>query len=155
MILRRVQNCRILLRRQCSIRQNRPHLILGNALAKLFSRIIQFGWSVPFVINSTGMKSHMCNILTDHWSGEQLCYYLCSIWHIFSFSEYLESGCVPRDPNLSALRSYSGTFLEKVSSFRTEYCSHLASSNCEGFDADRLQSLQQFLLTKGSTVSDN
>ncbi len=43
------------------------------------------------------------------------------------------------------LSRYEGTLIAKAKQFVTTYCSHLASSNESGFDAERLQALQKFL----------
>jgi hypothetical protein len=67
---------------------------------------------------------------------------------IFSLEIYMNSGCVPRDPEQSELRNFEGTLLQKASAFVTEYCSHLASGHNGEFDPDRLKSLKMFLSEK-------
>ncbi len=70
---------------------------------------------------------------------------MCSSGSLFhSLEAYVNSGCVPRDVHVF-LNKYAGSFVDQSRSFASEYCSHLASSNDAGFNAERLANLNVFI----------
>jgi hypothetical protein len=50
--------------------------------------------------------------------------------------------------DLPVLRSYEGQFKDKVRTFVSDYCSHLASGNEKGVDPIRAERLTVFLGSK-------
>ncbi len=70
---------------------------------------------------------------------------LCNSGSLFhSLEAYVNSGCVPRDDH-EFLNKYTGSFVVQSRSFASEYCSHLASGNDAGFNAERLAKLNVFI----------
>jgi hypothetical protein len=65
----------------------------------------------------------------------------CRVRRIYS------GGCLPV-VDLPVLRSYGGQFKDKVRTFVSDYCSHLASGNEKGVDRIRAERLEVFLCSK-------
>jgi hypothetical protein len=70
-------------------------------------------------------------------------------WHSFVFRvrRIHGGGCLPVE-QLPVFIGYDGEFKDKVRTFVSDYCSHLASSNDKGIDPHRAARLALFISRK-------
>ena len=95
------------------------------------------------------MRNLTCSTLKGLWSGMSLYSYVCHV--VFSCLSRIRriygGGCLPI-AQLQVLGGYAGEFKDKVRSFVSEYCSHLASGNDKGIDPHRAARLALFISRK-------
>ena len=94
------------------------------------------------------MRNLTCSTSIELRSGMSLTSeFIALVSHHCRVRRIYGGGCLPV-VDLPVLRSYEGQFKDKVRTFVSDYCSHLASGNEKGVDPIRAERLTVFLGSK-------